>query len=625
MTDDSNLSRRRFLQATGGTASAIALAGCLGGDDGSGGGSGNNGSGGSGNKGSNGSGNDSGNQSQTQQTVQADPSQVFQKINSTITTFDPVAAEDTASGEVIEQMFDGLMTYPDGEAAVEQVLAMDYQTSQDLRTYTFNLKDAQYHNGEPVRAQDFVYSFERLAGSENSTRSYFILDSLGVVAETDSEGSYQPGTLGVRAVDDKTFEMTLQEPFHAALEMLAYSAFAATPEGIVGDIPGFDGQVPYAQFATKNPIGAGPFQFEMWQQGTEAEVSRFDNYHGEKAQVAGVHWQIIEDDSALYEYGMNKNADVFGIPTAQYDPNKVSINRGPNKLGQKFGTYGPLRNGDTAQYFSIPEISVFYVGFNMEEVPKPVRQALAYAANQQLLTDQVFKGRGVPAYHFTPPSIYPGGANAYEQHAQQNYPYGYNESLLDQARQTMEQAGYGEGNRFQLDWLQYESDTWQQMGQIFRDQLQSAYIDMNIQQAPFSTLLERTANGNMQAYTLGWIADWPAPDNFLQLLNPPQTDTSQPAPINYTNWSPQTGSAAQQAAQAYQRVASNLAPTDQAEQARNQAYITMEEANWEDVSVIPIYHVLGERFWYDWADVPPYGGMGGSRQKYNAVKIGQRN
>ena len=140
MTDDSNLSRRRFLQATGGTASAIALAGCLGGDDSSGG-AGNNGSGGSGTNGSGGSGNASGNQSQ--QNVQADPSQTIQLVNSSITTFDPVANEDTAGGSVIEQMFDGLMTYPDGEAAVEQTLATDYQTSQDQRTYTFNIKEAQ--------------------------------------------------------------------------------------------------------------------------------------------------------------------------------------------------------------------------------------------------------------------------------------------------------------------------------------------------------------------------------------------------------------------------------------------------------------------------------------------------
>ena len=617
MTDDTGLSRRRFLRATGGTASAIALAGCFG-----------SGSDGSRDRTNDTSGSAGGNASEngSQRDVRADPSQTLQLINSSMTTFDPIAVPvlDTASGRVIEQMFDGLMTYPDGEAAVEQTLAADYQTSDDLRTYAFTIEDAQYHNGDPVRAQDFVYSFERLASSKNSSRSYFILDSLGVVAETDSEGNYRPGSLGVNAADDNTLEVTLNEPFHAALGMLAYSAFAAIPEGIVGDIPGYDGQMSQSEFGTENPIGAGPFQFETWQRGTEAAVTRFEDYYGETARVAGIHWQVIEDDGALYEYGMNQNADIFDIPTAQYDPDRVTVNN-TDDLGRELGTYGPLRNGATAQYFSIPEISIFYVGFNTQEVPKAVRQALAYVANQQLLTEQVFKGRGVPAYHFTPPSIYPDGPNAYEQHAQENYPYGYNESLLDEARATMEEAGYGQNNRFQLEWLQYESDAWQQMAQIFRDQLQNVYIDINIQQTLLSTLLEHTANGNTQAYTLGWIADWPAPDNFLQLLNPPQTDTSRSAPINYTNWSQETGSAAQQAENAFARVQENLAPTDQAERARNDAYVMIEEANWEDVSVIPIYHKLSERFWYDWCEVPPHGGMGGSRQKFNTAKVGQRN
>jgi ABC-type oligopeptide transport system substrate-binding subunit len=617
MTDDSRLSRRRFLQATGGTASAVALAGCLGGSDG---GSGNNGSSDASASGGNASAN------VTQRDIEADPSKTLELINDTITTFDPIAVDDTASGVVAEQLFDGLMQYPNGLPEVDTAIAADYQASDDFSTYTFDLKEAQFHNGDPVRAQDFVYSWERLAGSENSERSYFILDSLGVTHQTGGDGSYQPGTLGLNAVDDRTLEMTLEEPFHAALEMLAYSAFATVPEGVVGDVSNYQGRLSYSEFSTQNPIGAGPFSFDNWQQGTEVSVTRFDQYHGDVPQVAGVHWQVIEDDNAVYEYFMNQNADFLAsptLPTAQYDPSKVNVQRTDDR-GRQFGTYGPLRNGATAQYLSVPLINTYYIAFNMQAVEKPVRQALAYAANQQLFVEQVFKGRGEPAYHMIPPSIYPGGSQAYEQSANQDYPYGYNESQLEQARQAMEQAGYGENNRLQLSWLQYESNTWNQMAQIIRDQLASVYIDMQIQQAPFATLLERTANGNAEVYTLGWVADWPAPDNFVQLLNPPQTDTSQPAPISYTNWSQQTGSAAGRAAQAYQRVENNLQPTDQAEQARNEAYVTMEQANWEDVSILPLYHVLNERFMYSWAQVPPYGGMDVSRQKFNHARIAQQ-
>ena len=617
MTDNNSLSRRRFLQATGGAASAVAIAGCTGGND-------------EGTPADGGSGNESGNESTGGGSDRDAKENYIQMTNSSIETLDPVANTGTAGGMVIQQTYDALMMYPNGEATVEQLLAAEYEVSDDYKTYTFTLNDATFHNGKDVTASDFVYSFERLAASDNSRRSYFILDSLGVAHETetvttDGEESevYKAGTLGVEAVDEKTLEITLAQAFHASLEMLAYTSFAAVPEGIVGDIEGFDGEMEYNQFAN-NPVGCGPFQFESWEKGTSVEVSKYEDYYGNKAQTAGIHWQIIEDTQALYNYGQNKNADIIQIPSSEYDANNISIDSEDDE-GRSIGTYGPMRNGETANYMSVPEISAYYVGFNMEAVPKPVRQAFAYAMNQQTMVEEVFKSRGEPAYHFTPPSIYPGGAQEYNSHAENSYPYGYNESQLDQARQVMEEAGYGPDNMYEVQWTQYQSTTWEDMAKILRDQLQSAHIDMSIEKAPFSTLLKRGRNGNMEVYTLGWIADWPAADNFLQLLNPPQTDTSQPAPTSYINWSSESGDAAQQAADAWSTVSENLAPTDQAASARAEAYVQIEEANWEDVGFLPVYHSLGERFWYDWLDVAPHGGMGDSRQMLNQATLSQRN
>jgi ABC-type transport system substrate-binding protein len=589
---EGNVSRRAFLQGTGGVAAAAAVAGCGGGGDG---------------------GAEAGADTEGTGRGDPDPDAVLTLINSTITTLDPVAATDTASGAIIENVFDGLMNYPNGVAAVEALLATEYETSDDFTTYTFSLGDAQFHDGTEVTAEDFVYSMRRLAFSDNSRRTRFVLDSLGVTQPEEGE-------LGVSAVDEETLEIRLEEPFHAVLEMLAYSSFAAVPEGIVGDVDGYDGEMAYETFAGSDPIGAGPYEFEDWTQGTSADITRFDDYHGGDVSNGGVHWDVIEDDQAAYNHAMNRNADVFGLPTAQYEPSKVSVERTDDR-GREHGSYGELRNGLTANYLAVPEISVFYVGFNTAVVPKPVRQAFAYATNQHLLVDEVFKQRGEPAYHFTPPSIYPGGAAAYDDHARNAYPYGVDESRLDAATRVMEEAGYGPDNPFQVEWTQYESDSWRQMAQILRDQLASAHIEMDIQQAPFSTLTERGRNGDLEVYTLGWIADWPAPDNFLQLLNPPQTDTSMEAPISFTNWSADTGDAAGRATEAYESIRSNPEPTDAARGAREEAYVEMEEANWEDVGVLNIYHSLGERFWYDWVDIEPDGGMGGSRQKFDDVTL----
>jgi peptide/nickel transport system substrate-binding protein len=275
-------------------------------------------------------------------------------------------------------------------------------------------------------------------------------------------------------------------------------------------------------------------------------------------------------------------------------------------------------------YTGFATINAFYIGFNTDAVPKPVRKAAAYALNQEEAVNKVFKGRGESSYHFTPPSIYPGGAPEYEKHAEENYPYGYNEADLQKATEVMEEAGYGPDNKAEVTFTVYESsDTWPELAKLLRDKLTSAHVDMEVEKAPFSTLLKRGRNGNLGAYSLGWIMDWPAPDNFLQLLNPPQTDTSLDAPVSYLTW--MDTDASQEATDAWETVQNNPAPTDEAEQERNEAYVTMEEANWEDVAMLPTYHRTDERFTYDWVDTPRFGGAGYSRQMLNNVELGERN
>ncbi|MDS0296011.1 ABC transporter substrate-binding protein [Halogeometricum luteum] len=616
MPDSTKLSRRGFLKATGGAAAVTALAGCSG--EGNGEGTTESGGAGTGTEATGTATEESGDGSELSGSV-------FNRVLSgTITTLDPVAATDTASGIVIQQLFDCLMAYPNALPTVENELAADYTVSDDYRTYTFQLADATFHNGDKVTASDFVYAWERLAASSNSRRAYFILDSVGVQHETDGEDSYVPGSLGVEATGETELTVSLSEPFHDTLEMFAYTSFAAVPEGLVGDVGDYDGQLSYDEFANTNPVGAGPFQFAFWEKGTSAAVTKYDDYYGNVAKVDNVRWQVIEDDTALYNYAMNRNADYFELPTAQFDPAKVQVEE-TDDYGRETGTYGPLRNNATANYVGVPTLSIYYVGFNMSKVPKPVRQAFAYVLNQEQMVSEVFKNRGSPAQLFTPPTIFPGGAEAATELVESEYPYSMGETDIQAARQVMEEAGYGPDNKFEVQWTQYNSNTWEQMAGILRDQLASAHINMQIEKADFSTLLERGRNGQLQAYTLGWIADWPAPDNFLQLLNPPQTDTSQPGPISYVNWTSENGDAAQQATDAYQTVVNNAAPTDQAQQARNEAYVAMEQANWEDVAMLPIYNAKDERFWYDNVEIEPFGGMGPSRQKLNNVTLTEQS
>lgn len=600
MTDSTGLSRRGFLQATGGVAVAASMAGCIGGSDDDG-------------------GSDDGSQ-------EPQDGGELNFINSTMDGFDPVASDGTASGRIITQVFDPLIHYAHGQVETETLLAEEYQTNDDNTEYTFTLKDATFHNGNSVTAQDVVYSFERVAGSPHSVRADFILSSIGVTHETDSDGNYEPGTLGVEASDEKTVKVTLEQPFHSTLEVLAYASFAIVPKDIVGSLE--DEGTPdspaeqYTEFKERNPIGAGPFEFDNWNKQEDARVTRFDDYHGQTAHVDSVHWAVIEKDSAAFSYAMEGNADIFTIPTSEYNSGNVNVENTDDKK-RETGTY--RIDGDEFNYLKVPEVATRYIAFNTSNVPKPVRQAISYLFNTESYVEQVVKDRQVPAYHLTPSLIYPGGPDAAEKHAQENYPYSPGKNDTEGAKKVMEEAGYGENNRFELTFTHYQGKIFDELGKNLQQRAKQAYIDLSLQPADFQTLQQRGQNGTNELYSLGWIADWPRPDNFLKLLYPPNTHTGDPASYTYLNWGRDSQTEpSKAAASAFEQIQNNLGPSDEKQKTREEQYIAMEEANWEDAVLIPINAISTEYFTYQDVHIPDkFGGMGVSRAMYNTVWIEQ--
>jgi len=101
-------------------------------------------------------------------------------------------------------------------------------------------------------------------------------------------------------------------------------------------------------------------------------------------------------------------------------------------------------------------------------------------------------------------------------------------------------------------------------------------------------------------------------------LAPQYTDIAElgDSALTYTNWSELDTDAKQQADEAWSTISGNLEPSDDAQQARNEAYVSIEEANWEDVVLINLVHGATERFYWDNIDVEPFGGMGISRQTH---------
>lgn len=132
---------------------------------------------------------------------------------SDIISMDPHQATDTLSFEVINATIEGLFGY-DEDGNLVNALAEDYEVSEDGLVYTFHLReDAVWDNGLPVTADDFVYSWRRLANPDTASQNAYLMDVVSIKnAAAVNAGELSLEELGVRAIDSKTFEVTLELP-----------------------------------------------------------------------------------------------------------------------------------------------------------------------------------------------------------------------------------------------------------------------------------------------------------------------------------------------------------------------------------------------------------------------------
>lgn len=526
-------------------------------------------------------------------------------------SFDPVAAGGRT--EVHRQLFDCLTHHPAGTVRVAGQLASSYEFENGGQRLRLRLaEDATFHDGTDVTAADVRYSLERLAGSDHSVYPVFALEKLGIEHDRDGDGTYVPGSLAVSTPDEHTVVLDLQRPHPGTLAMLARLPFAVVPAGLVDDVPGYSGRLSQEAFASERPVGAGPYRLASYEADDHVRVEAVDDYHGPPRRFDGVEWRLLFDATTAYHYSVFEDeADEKVVPRGEYDPEKASVD-GFSEESIVTGTYGPLETGDTVDYHASIDDAVFYLGFNQDLVPRPVRRAVASVVNQAAVAEDAVERMAVPATHVTPPALFPGGLAGYRDH-EADYPYRHRETDVDRARSVMEAAGYGPDDRYELELSHYPSDAWRRVGRLLREPLSDAHVDLTVVEREFGELFQEASDGRLPMYTFG-SADRapPTPGRYLELLYPPKTDTDATPTGSFTDWSGTP--AAARATDAWER-ARATGPTG-GEAVRADAYRTMEAANWEDVVLLPLFHTTTERFWDADVDVRASGPMGAEHRQF---------
>ncbi|MBM4465356.1 MAG: peptide ABC transporter substrate-binding protein [Chloroflexi bacterium] len=402
-------------------------------------------------------------------------------------TLDPALTQDATSASYIVEIFGGLVTL-DQDLEVVPDIAASWELSEDGTTYTFHLRDdVKFHDGKPVTAHDFKYSIERAC--DPATGSVVADTYLGdIVGAHDKLRGQADEVSGVVVVDDHTLKITIDSPKAYFLAKLTYpTAFVVDQENVEGPV----------QPWTDRPNGTGPFRLAEYELGLRIVLERNEAYYGTpKPALEQVNF-LLAGGSAMTMY---ETGELDAVPVGLADIERVLDPSNP--LNEELSV-------------TLPMLSLFYIGFNVQKPPfddQKVRQAFNYAIDKDKYVDVVWKKMQVKAEGILPPGM-----------------PGYNEDLRgylydpEKARQLIAESKYGDASKLPEITLNVSGGggaAARQVAAIVEMYKQNLGIVIAIQQTDWATYLWdlRAHRYQMFGLTAGWIADYPDPQDFLDIL-----------------------------------------------------------------------------------------------------------
>ena len=405
---------------------------------------------------------------------------VFRGVfNSDPPILDPQFASDTTSSAVIHQLFDGLVEL-DEKLQVEPSLAEKWTISGDQKVYTFSLRrGVKFHNGREMKAADLKYSLERAAGGKTPWVVEKILGAPDVIKGQGKE------IRGIRVVNDYTLEITLERPFAPFLMLMAHDPSFVVPREEVE-------RLGEKEFGSK-PVGTGAFRFVSWRHDDQLVLEAFRDHFRGAPYLDRVVYRVIPDENTRFQEYKTGNLEVDDVPTGQ-----LRAIRSDATLGKELSI--------------TPTLGVYALRFTMTQAPfkdnRKLRQALNYAIDKQAVADVILEGSVPPARGVLPPSM-PG----YNPELA-GYPY-------DRARalKLLAEAGYPDGKGLPPITLYYNtSGLHKRIVELAQAQLRDLGLSIQVTALDWAAYLKLVEDGGTQWHRMGWLADYPDPENFLTVL-----------------------------------------------------------------------------------------------------------
>lgn len=361
---------------------------------------------------------------------------------------DPHLTTAYASFQVLENVYDTLVA-PDAEGSFQPSLATEWTTSDDGLTWTFTLREGvTFHDGSAFDSADVVYSLNRMMSDESGVAWRF--------ASVEN----------VDAPDATTVVITLSEPTPALLDNIGgYKGLSILPEGAAEDL----------DLATE-ANGTGPFRLDSFSP-SGVSLSAFDGYWGEAPTIDGVEYQFISEPAAALT--ALQNGEIHW--TDNVPPQDIES----------------LESSEDVELGISPSVDYWYMALNLTQSPWDdvnARRGIAFALDRESIAEAAKFGAATVNQ-----TAIPEDSQWYHDYA----PYEYDP---DQARDLLDQAGVEEGQTLGL-MVTSEYPETVEAAQVIQSNLADVGVEVEIQDEPFSTWLDRQSSGDFDSWMLGWLGN----------------------------------------------------------------------------------------------------------------------
>lgn len=461
-------------------------------------------------------------------------------------SLDPHIATGVPEHHIMSSVMEGLVLKDRKSLEPRPGVAESWTISDDGRIYTFKLRDdARWSNGDPHIANDYVWSWWRaLQPALGNQYAYMLFPIKNAKRYYDRE-TEDFGDVGVKALDQRTLQVTLTNPTPYFLQLLDHYSLFPVHQATIEKFGNADQRGTRWSYEG-NLVSNGPFKLDEWKINRHITVTRNLHYwDNDNVALNGIVFKPVEN--TVTEERMFRAGQLH--VTSNVPADKISTYRKSNstelKIAPYLGTYFYRLNIKTPQLQD-----------------RRVRRALGMAIDREKLVENITKGGQIPAYTMTPPGTmgyYPTSTLAFD-------PEG--------AKNLLSEAGYPNGEGFPAIEILYNTNEGHRKIAVALQEMWKDYLNVDIKllNQEWKVYLATESAGDYQISRGGWIGDYVDPNNFLDMFLCGGGN-------NRTGWCNEE----------YDRLILEVAPSQSSHEERLAVFQQAETMLLDDMPIIPVY------------------------------------